>query len=75
LLFLSEDQPVLDRVRAMKIERPTIVGTAAEVQDIIGRYRDAGVDELIVPGFTFRSAGEREEALGRFLTVSAAPFR
>jgi F420-dependent oxidoreductase-like protein len=75
LLFLSEDQAVLDRVRAMRIERPTIVGTAAEVQEIIGRYRDAGVDELIVPGFTFRSTGEREDALGRFLTVSAAPFR
>jgi F420-dependent oxidoreductase-like protein len=75
LLFLSEDQAVLDRVRAMKIERPTIVGTAAEVQDIIGRYRDAGVDELIVPGFTFRSAGEREETLGRFLTEAAASFR
>ena len=59
LLFLSEDPAVLARIRAMKIERPTIVGNAAEVRDIVGRYRDAGVDELIVPGHTFRSTGER----------------
>ena len=58
LLFLSEDQAVLDRVRGMNIERPTIIGTASEVGDIVGRYRDAGVDELIIPGFTFRSKGE-----------------
>jgi F420-dependent oxidoreductase-like protein len=75
LLFLSEEPSVLDRVRSMKIERPTIIGTAAEVQEIVGRYREAGVDELIVPGFTFRSAAEREDVLGRFQAEVAAPFR
>jgi F420-dependent oxidoreductase-like protein len=74
LLFLSDDQVVLDRVRGMNIERPTIIGTPSEVQDIIGRYRDAGVDEVIVPGFTFRSAAEREDTLQRFMTEVARPF-
>ena len=75
LLFLSEDPAVLTRIRAMGIERPKIVGNAAEVVEIVGRYRDAGVDELIVPGHTFRSAGEREDTLGRFLGEVATPFR
>ena len=57
LLFLSEDPAVLTRIRAMRIERPKIVGNAAEVGEIVARYRDAGVDELIVPGHTFRSSG------------------
>ena len=74
LLFLSEDPAVLTRIRAMRIERPKIVGNAAEVGEIVARYRDAGVDELIVPGHTFRSSGEREDTLGRFLADVAAPF-
>jgi F420-dependent oxidoreductase-like protein len=75
LLFLSDDQATLDRVRARRIERPTIIGTPAEVQDVVGRYRDAGVDELIVPGFTFRSGAERDDTLARFLDEVAKPFR
>ena len=72
----SEVAPaVLTRIRGMGIERPKIVGNAAEVGEIVARYRDAGVDELIVPGHTFRSSGEREDTLGRFLTEVAAPLR
>jgi F420-dependent oxidoreductase-like protein len=75
LLFLSDDQATLDRIRGMGIERPSIIGTPTECQEIVAEYRDAGVDELIVPGFTFRSPSEREETLSRFLTEVAAPFR
>ena len=75
LLFLSDDQAVLDRVRARGVERPSIIGTPAEVQEVVGRYRDAGVEELIIPGFNLRSAAEREDTLARFLNEVAGPFR
>jgi F420-dependent oxidoreductase-like protein len=74
LLFLSDDQAMLERIRGMGIERPSIIGTPAEVQDILGRYRDAGVGELIIPGFTFRSRSEREDTLARFMAEVAAAF-
>jgi alkanesulfonate monooxygenase SsuD/methylene tetrahydromethanopterin reductase-like flavin-dependent oxidoreductase (luciferase family) len=75
LLFLSDDQAALDRIRARGIERPCIIGTPRECQEIVAAYREARVDELIVPGFTFRSAAEREDTLARFLAEVAAPFR
>lgn len=49
LLFLSTDP---DRVAATRRVAPagrSIVGTPAEVTDVVGRYRAAGADELIVP--------------------------
>jgi F420-dependent oxidoreductase-like protein len=75
LLFLSDDQATLDRLRSRPAARPTIIGNPAEVQDVVGQYRDAGVDELIVPGFTFRSGAERDDTLARFLDEVAKPFR
>jgi len=48
LLFLSYDQAWLDTKRGFAPGR-SIVGTPAEVADIVGRYRDAGAGELIIP--------------------------
>ncbi len=67
LLFMPEDPAALAKVRATPIERPTVIGTPAEVADIMVGYRDAGVGEFIVPGFTFRSDQERESVLSRFM--------
>lgn len=68
LLFMPSDPAVLAKVRSMSIERPTVIGTTAEVTDIMGAYRDAGVSEFIIPGFNFRSDADREDALGRFVS-------
>jgi F420-dependent oxidoreductase-like protein len=49
LLFLSSDA---DRVAAMRQNAPagrSIVGSPPEVTDVVGQYREAGADELIVP--------------------------
>ncbi len=67
LLFMSEDPAVLAKVRGMTIERPTVIGTPAEVAETMIAYRDAGVGEFIIPGFNFRSDGDREDVLGRFI--------
>jgi F420-dependent oxidoreductase-like protein len=76
LLFMSDDDAFLQRIRDADIPRPTIVGTVAEVTEILGRYRDVGVAELIVPDFVLPSAGpERWDLMDRFITETAAPLR
>ena len=51
LVFLSTDEAWLAKHRD-GAGRASIVGTPAEVTEIVGQYREAGCDELIVPCFT-----------------------
>jgi F420-dependent oxidoreductase-like protein len=71
MLFLSEDQALLDRFRAMELPRPTIVGTVAELADTLGAYRDAGVDELVIPDFNLPDPAQRHDTLDRFISEVA----
>jgi len=75
LLFLSDDESWLARHRDRGATRAAIVGTLAEVTDIVGRYRDAGVDELIVPDFTLGTGQRRLDTLDRFNEEIAVHFR
>ncbi len=71
LLFLSEDAERNAKTRATDIPRPTVIGTAAEVAETMRAYEAAGVSEFIVPGFTFRSAADRNETLSALMNVVA----
>ncbi|MDH4147834.1 MAG: TIGR03560 family F420-dependent LLM class oxidoreductase [Acidimicrobiia bacterium] len=75
LVFLTDDQPTIDKLRGRDLGRPRLIGTPSEMQEMVGAYAQAGVDEFIVPAFNFRSAGEREETMVRFVEEVAAPFR
>ena len=75
LLFLSDDESFLARMRERDIGQAAIVGTPAEVQEVVGAYVEAGVDELIVPDFTLGSRHRRADTYDRFLAEVAAPFR
>ncbi|MEO1059999.1 MAG: TIGR03560 family F420-dependent LLM class oxidoreductase [Actinomycetota bacterium] len=75
LLFLSDDEDWLARIRGRDIERPSIIGTPAELVETVAEYRDAGVDELIVPDFTLGGGQRRLDTMDRFLTEVAAEFR
>jgi len=66
LLFLSDDQGFLDQVRA-NVDRPMIAGSLNEVRDIICAYRDAGVDELIIPDFTLGQGQQKIDQLDTFI--------
>lgn len=66
LLFLSDDQAFLAKMRERDIGMPTLVGTPAELVDQVGAYRDAGVDELIIPDFTLGAGEQRRDILDRF---------
>lgn len=74
LLFLSDDQAFLDKMRGLDMPMPTLIGTPSELVDVVGAYRDAGVDELIVPDFTIGTGTQRTEVLDRFKEEVAIHF-
>lgn len=74
LLFHSDDEAFLRRIRERDLGRVTITGTTAEVVDIVGAYREAGVDELIIPDFTLGTGEQRRERLDAFRSEVAVHF-
>ena len=75
LLFLSDDETWLAGKRELDVGRPAIVGTPAEVVDTLGRYRDAGADELIVPDWNLGPMSRRIDTCDRFIEDVAAQLR
>jgi F420-dependent oxidoreductase-like protein len=75
LLFLSTDENWLKEKRESAGSRASIIGTPAEVTDIIGQYREAGADEIIVPDFTLGSVARTKDTCDLFMTEVAAAFR
>jgi F420-dependent oxidoreductase-like protein len=74
-LFLSDDQDWLARHRSSPSDRPRIIGTPDEVVDQIAAYRDAGLDELIIPDWTMGPLARRLDTLDRFLADVAPQLR
>jgi F420-dependent oxidoreductase-like protein len=66
LLFLSTDEAWLRSKRDIDLGRAAIVGTPAEVLEIVGAYRDAGADELIIPDFTLGPLERRKDTCDLF---------
>jgi len=76
LLYLSTDAKWLDEKRKAAPGQPVIVGTPAEVTDIIGAYRDAGADEIIIPDRTLGLAMDRrKETCDLFMQEVVPAFR
>ncbi len=75
LLFLSEDPDALAQFRDADFGPPTLVGTPAEVVETVGRWAEAGLDELIVPDFTLGTGERRAEILELFWNEVAIHFR
>jgi F420-dependent oxidoreductase-like protein len=75
LLFLSTDEAWLKDKRESAGGRAAIVGTPAEVTDIIGQYREAGAAEIIVPDFTLGSVARTKETCDLLMAEVAPAFR
>jgi F420-dependent oxidoreductase-like protein len=76
LVIVSEDEDRLARFRDRDLGRPTIVGTPAEAVEVMAAYRDAGVDELIVPDWSLgRDPGAKRAAMDLFMGEVAAKAR
>lgn len=64
LVFATRDEAVLAKLRSRDTGRPTLIGNPTELTEELAAYERAGVHELIVAGFAYRTAPEREDALG-----------
>lgn len=73
LMFLSKDEAKLKEVREKDIQMAHIVGSPSEVVDVMGEYRDAGVDEFIFPDFTL--GDDRNDVFDLFQEEVAAHLR
>ena len=67
LLYLSDDASFLEKVRSRPGFFPMMTGGVAEIQEIVGQYAEAGVDELIVPDFNLGPRQRKSEVLDRFI--------
>ncbi|MEY2403228.1 MAG: hypothetical protein QOD38_779 [Acidimicrobiaceae bacterium] len=74
LMFLSEDETWLAGKRQQSTGRPDIVGTPDEVIEIVGRYRDVGVDELIVPDWNMGPPTRTKDTYDLFMERVAPAF-
>ena len=76
LLFLSDDEKYLKRVRKSAPSDRSIIGSVNEVRDIVAAYQDAGVKELVVPDFTLGTligADQRKrDLMEQFITEVAS---
>lgn len=67
LLFMSDDQGHLEKMRAANIPMQHIIGTPEEIRERVQEYQALGVDELIVPGFNLGDVTQTIETLDRFI--------
>ena len=76
LLFLSDNEKYLKRVRKSAPSDRSIIGGVNEVRDIVAAYQDAGVKELVVPDFTLGTligADQRKlDLMEQFITEVAS---
>ena len=75
LLFLCDDEARAAELRSRGIERPSLIGTVAQLQEQLGAFAELGVDEVIIPDFNLGGPSERREIADRFISEVAAPFR
>ena len=68
LLFMSDDQSYLQKMRDAKLQQPHLIGTVEEIRALVAEYEAIGVDELIVPDFTLGDPVQKIATLDRFIT-------
>ena len=54
---------------------PSAAGSVARLQELMGAYADAGVDEFILPDWNLGAGAARRDVMDRFITDVAGPFR
>ena len=65
----------LEGAAAPYARMPSVDVSNAGMQDLLGRYEEAGVGEFILPDWNLGNGNARREVMDRFLTEVAAPFR
>lgn len=75
LLFLSDNEDYLNRVRDSAPADRSIIGGINEVREIVAGYSEAGVKELIIPDFTLGTLigadQKKRDLMEKFITEVA----
>lgn len=74
LLFLSDDDAYIQRIKDT-VEQAVIAGNLEQVREIVSQYKEAGVDELIIPDFTLGQGQKKLDLLDTFITDIAPVAR
>ena len=75
LWFMTDDATKADELIAAVAPRPAIGGPVDRLGEAVAGWRDAGVDEVIVPDFTLGGGAERRERMDVVIESVAPPFR
>ena len=65
----------LDARAASPSRLPSVEVSASEMQDMLARYEQSGVEEFILPDWNLGTGTARRDIMDRFLAEVAAPFR
>jgi alkanesulfonate monooxygenase SsuD/methylene tetrahydromethanopterin reductase-like flavin-dependent oxidoreductase (luciferase family) len=71
LLFMSDDAAFIDKMKSRNLGQAAIIGSPAEVKEIVQAYEAIGVDELIVPDFTLGAREQKLATLDTFISEVA----
>jgi alkanesulfonate monooxygenase SsuD/methylene tetrahydromethanopterin reductase-like flavin-dependent oxidoreductase (luciferase family) len=74
LVRLTDDREHAGRFVEAVAPRPAVAGPPGQVAELVGRWDEAGVDEVIVPDFALRRGPAKLDELDRILEA-VAPFR
>lgn len=75
LMYLSEDEGYIQKIRERASGQSIIAGNVNEVRDIVVAYQEAGVNELIVPDFTMGRGQQKLDTLDTFINQVAPVAR
>lgn len=75
LFFVLDDDAKADELAARVAPRPVAAGTPGRIAEVVAGWRDAGVDEVIVPDFTLGRGSQRADALDALIEQVAPQFR
>jgi F420-dependent oxidoreductase-like protein len=73
MLMMTDDSAAVARARGGG--RPIIGGTGAEIRALVEQYAEAGVDELIIPGFNLGVGDHATATMDRFADEVMSHFR
>ena len=72
---LTDDPESARRFVEAVAPRAAVAGTPTQIAEVVAAWREAGVDELIVPDFTLGHGPARLEALDQLIEHLAPAFR
>ena len=75
LIGHARDDRELAQMRAEDPGYARIIGDTSELIDTLGAYRDAGLDELVVPDFNLPAGSAKRDAIDRFYEDVARRFQ